>query len=488
MNAEGVRALAKMGKQFFSTSSGCLTVILICASFLLFYRLGELKLDKDEALIVVWATEVHDNAPTWSDLGRRIISERGYYKTWLYPGLNIYLIDVSFRLFGLSPWAARLPSALIGLLTIPAFYLVARRLLANPTAALIGTILLASSAPILFLMRQCRYTSLTIFAGLWLIWAYLDLMNRKRSGIWHGIGAMVLFYNATFYLFLPVLLSVGLHSLLYTRGAFRRKLLLAIAGVLALVVILAPSLRLSASKIGHDLTLAFSQNQIAILYKLSTCLSELNLFGIPFLLVPIYLYTCSSGTNEPWVKKTSVGLALGYLVLADPAGQWLLREGLGGVIDWLIPSLSPWLFNRLVDYRSWLLLGFAATVPLCYRQLQTPMTRFALSIPVLVIFGVILTYSLIPTFRMPWTRYLANPLVASFLLGGFLLAGIMDRSRPLAVLLLLAHVTTNLLSVIPFTPEHYPYLQWKLPHWGYRLLTGDPITETITNFVRLPPL
>lgn len=488
MNAEHVRTLGKRGTQFFSTSSGHLTIILICASFLLFYRLGELKLDKDEALIVVWATEVHENAPTWTDLGRRIIAERGYYKTWLYPGLNIYLIDISFRLFGQSPWAARLPSALIGLLTIPAFYLVARRLLTNPTAALIGTILLASSAPLLFLMRQCRYTSLTIFAGLWLVWAYLDLMDRKRSGVWHGLGATILFYNATFYLFLPVLLSLGLHGLLYTRGTFRRNLLLAIAGTLGLVVFLAPSLRLSASRIGTDLILAFSQNQIAILYKLSTCVSELNLFGLPFLVIPIYLWACSTRNDGRWITWTAAGLAIGYLVLGDPAGQWVLREGFGGIIDWVVPSLSPWLFNRLVDYRSWLLLGFAATLLLCYRQLQTPETRYSLSIPILLIFGILFTYCIIPTFRMPWTRYLANPLVASFLLGGFLLSGIMTRSRLLAILLLVAHVTTNLLSVLPFTPEHYPYLQWKLPHWGHRLLTGDPVAETITNFIRLPPL
>ena len=78
--------------------------------------------------------------------------------------------------------------------------------------------------------------------------------------------------------------------------------------------------------------------------------------------------------------------------------------------------------------------------------------------------------------------------VFGFLLAGYLTAQIMQKNRVLGISMILLHMTSNILSVVPFVPGHYPYFQWKLPQWIYRLVTGDPISEIVTNFIRIPPL
>ena len=83
---------------------------------------------------------------------------------------------------------------------------------------------------------------------------------------------------------------------------------------------------------------------------------------------------------------------------------------------------------------------------------------------------------------------MASSYVFVFLLSGYLLTKIIEKNKLLGISMILLHMTSNILSVVPFVPEHYPYFQWKLPQWIYRLVTGDPISEIVTNFIRIPPL
>jgi hypothetical protein len=83
---------------------------------------------------------------------------------------------------------------------------------------------------------------------------------------------------------------------------------------------------------------------------------------------------------------------------------------------------------------------------------------------------------------------MASSYVCVFLLSGYLLTKIIEKNKLLGISMILLHMTSNILSVVPFVPGEYPYFQWKLPQLIYRLVTGDPISEIVTNFIRIPPL
>lgn len=96
------------------------------------------------------------------------------------PWLAVYLAAASFKLFDASTFAARLPFALLGLLSVPSMYLLARRLFADRMTALIAAASLLFAVPFLLHVRQCRYYSLAIFASIWILYFFFTLPMRRR--------------------------------------------------------------------------------------------------------------------------------------------------------------------------------------------------------------------------------------------------------------------------------------------------------------------
>lgn len=447
---------------------------------LLFYRLGDLALDPDEGTIIRWATELHRMEPSFFDLLVRFVRDGGFYGP--YPGLNIYLTVLSFRGFGISTWAARLPAVLIAFGTIPLLYRVADRILRNPTAALFSTLTFATSAPLLFLMRQCRYTSLTICATLWFVWAYLDLLERKPSGLPQCIGAMVVFFYTSFYIFVPVAVGVTLHCLLYARGQARRTALLVFVVVFLGVTLAVPSHRLSWHWPLDFLKEIWQSPPVTMLNNLRLCANEINLVGLPYALVIVFLIVTQHARSAAWLPWTAGLLWGGFVVTSSPL-MTPVFEGVSVWLDQAWPGLSPWVFNRLVDPRSYFIVIFAVVGSLILWTLWKPIpnTVRQLSLPILILIGTTVAFSMVFT-ELVWTRYLAGTIALSFIIVGFMLAEIQARHRPLAIILLLLIVSSNVLSAVPLLVAHPAPWQWKLPHWVSRLASGDPCADIVLNF------
>ncbi len=104
-----------------------LTAILLLAAFLRLYRLDQLPpgLHYDEAFKTVEARQILAG------------SERSLFFTenFTEEPMMMYLTAASFALFGASPWALRLVSAVAGILTVAATYLLARELFATGAPA-----------------------------------------------------------------------------------------------------------------------------------------------------------------------------------------------------------------------------------------------------------------------------------------------------------------------------------------------------------------
>src|SRR3972149_4200207 len=102
-------------------------LILIVAFVLRFYKLGQipLTLDWDEVSNAYNAYSIlktgRDEYGNFLPLYNRSFDD---YKPPLYMYLNIPTVAI----FGLTPFAARLPSAFFGFLTVPAMYFLARKI------------------------------------------------------------------------------------------------------------------------------------------------------------------------------------------------------------------------------------------------------------------------------------------------------------------------------------------------------------------------
>lgn len=133
----------------------------------------------------------------------------------VFPGDNQHtlfsvLAHLSISAFGDHPWSLRLPSMVLGTLTVPALYLLAREF-ASRTEALLASLLLAVSYHHVWFSQSARgYAALTLFAVLcsWLLLRGLR-RNEPRDFIVYAVFAALGVYTHVSMVFL-----VASHALL----------------------------------------------------------------------------------------------------------------------------------------------------------------------------------------------------------------------------------------------------------------------------------
>lgn len=127
-------------------NKNCLFLFLFC--LVLYGAFSGLipLLDPDEP---VYGETAKEMIATGDWISPQIYGEFWYDK----PPLFYWLEAVSFSIFGVSTWAARLPSVLLGALTPVYLYLASRRLIGEKSA-LRGAFICASSLEIIVLARS----------------------------------------------------------------------------------------------------------------------------------------------------------------------------------------------------------------------------------------------------------------------------------------------------------------------------------------------
>ncbi len=200
----------------------------IAACFLL-PSLGRELLWEDEAETALLARSilVHGYPCPWD--GEHLITQQGgrdfvwlgdkLVWTW-HPWLQHYLTAASFALFGEGTTQARLPFALVGLLTVPVFFFW-RAKATDPRRAMVATLILVLSVTFLLFSRQCRYYPLLFLSGALVFWQYEglgQLLDAKPRGGWIKLGlALGLMFWANTLSATLVVSGLLLHSLLMLR-------------------------------------------------------------------------------------------------------------------------------------------------------------------------------------------------------------------------------------------------------------------------------
>src|SRR5262249_16818453 len=180
----GLRAQGLMSRQARVGALVALGVVL--GTLLIFAGLSQRYLWDDEAETALLAERVLQFGVPLAWDGASLVSQecgQDYDQNYVWrqtPWLPIYVTAASFKLFGVSTFAARLPFALLGLLSVSSMYLLARRVFNDWTTVHLAAASLLFSVPFLLHVRQCRYYSLAIFASIWILYFFFSLRERPR--------------------------------------------------------------------------------------------------------------------------------------------------------------------------------------------------------------------------------------------------------------------------------------------------------------------
>src|SRR5581483_2102726 len=159
---------------------------------------------------------------------------REFVRAWWAHEANMtayYALQRAWLHLGTSEFMLRLPSALFGALSIPAIYLLARRLL-NPNAALIAAVLLAVNPAHVEYSQEARSYPMMMF---FLILAADYFLRALEISRWQDWSLFVLFATVAVYAhFFAALVFAAFFFSLFSRGQESLKwtrTLLAFAGL-----------------------------------------------------------------------------------------------------------------------------------------------------------------------------------------------------------------------------------------------------------------
>lgn len=165
-----------------------LFLIFLLAAFLRFYKLGVIPngLYQDETAIGYNAYSILQTGRDEHGLKFPLYFKSfGDYKLPVY----IYLTALSVKLFGLTEWAVRFPSALFGTLTIPLLFFLLQKLFKSYLLSLIASLLLAINPWHLHYSRASFEVTLALFFFL------LGTLLLERKTLFGTLCFIVAFYS-----------------------------------------------------------------------------------------------------------------------------------------------------------------------------------------------------------------------------------------------------------------------------------------------------
>lgn len=295
-------------------------VLLALALLLIFPSLDNRYLWDDEAETALLAKNVlRFGAPVAWD-GRDLVSQEcgsDYDADYLWrqtPWLPIYATALSFKLFGPSTRAARLPFALLGALCVLSLYAAGVALFGERGTAALAAAVLLLSVPFLLHVRQGRYYSLAIFAAIWTLHFFVGALRDRRFAVLGLALALGLVFHANYLLFFATLAGLAAASLAVVRDRATAGRL-AVAGLGALVLILpwAPAFDLggrSAATLAALAPARFVANLWGYAWRI-------ELYAFPAVLLAAVLVArarLARGRTAAW-PQARFALALGLLVL-----------------------------------------------------------------------------------------------------------------------------------------------------------------------------
>jgi hypothetical protein len=165
-----------------------LAILVAATLFILFWRLDSIYLWRDEATTATWArTMVENRSLVPYVFDGETLAAQGFdahdFNEHLTPGmqgwLQFYVTAISFQLFGVSTFTARLPFAFAGLVSTGVMFLIGRRLYPGSRLAFLFPTLTITSIWFLTATRQTRYYGLSFLFGTLVLYEFIRLLQDR---------------------------------------------------------------------------------------------------------------------------------------------------------------------------------------------------------------------------------------------------------------------------------------------------------------------
>jgi hypothetical protein len=160
---------------------------LLAASFFLLWNLGHYGFWDDEPNTAMAAKGIvrHGDTSAWVGGGNFAARDNGVsldsqLRERATPPLASWLTAAAFYIFGETTWSARLPHAVLGLLTVVLLLAWARECGGTRRMVVVALLVLGNVSFWLF-FRQCRYYALCGFFTLAAAWAWWHWRGRRRD-------------------------------------------------------------------------------------------------------------------------------------------------------------------------------------------------------------------------------------------------------------------------------------------------------------------
>ena len=246
-------AIQRPGTSIFSAGSRQLrshwpfAIVAVVGAVLIFTNLGSDYLWEDEGDTAALASNILKfGVPKAWDGGAFLDSDHGARLNRdlvmvTHPWIQYYLTAASFLVFGENTFAARIPFAIAGWMSILFVYLFVWRLFGNRLTAFSAAALLVFSVQFLLYAKQCRYCALNMLLVVWLFWTFFK-MNSARDCVLFILASVFLFHTHP-YGIAPVV-ALGALSLIYRPFVIQRRWILFATPAIALLTL--PWLALSS--------------------------------------------------------------------------------------------------------------------------------------------------------------------------------------------------------------------------------------------------
>ena len=160
-----------------------LLILIPLFTFLIFYRIN-------------WLTLANWDEAWYGGIAQSILKSQDWLKmSWngnpfyFHPPLGIWMIAISYKIFGISEFSTRLPSAIMGLGSIILIYLSTKNLFQKKEIGFVASLILGTSVWYLIRMRSGDLDSTLIF--FYLLTLYCSIKSSKKF-IWF-LGTMIAF-------------------------------------------------------------------------------------------------------------------------------------------------------------------------------------------------------------------------------------------------------------------------------------------------------
>jgi hypothetical protein len=332
-------------------------LITFFSGFMLFYNLGDRPLWGDEAETALLAYNINNfGVPTAYD-GKNYITLRGAgidtnsdnIWTWT-PWIDEYITAGSFSIFGKTATAARLPFAIISLLSVLLLALLINKVFKNNEVTLVVLLFYITNVTFILHSRQCRYYSLVFLSQIWLIYGFYQLLkNKGLYGIINTFIPLAIQFYSNYMLVVPNLITLLFFSLLFFRRYGFQLLRNIIFSFSFFVLSVLPWL-LYAKPWQQTGDLSFQYFTSNLMYYLT----EINFHIIPFIIFviqPVFFLSGKLLKQEPEKNEFSGNLIAGNVnneIYSPDADSAYILKFLWLQIPFvlLLLALTQWQFNR----------------------------------------------------------------------------------------------------------------------------------------------